>query len=149
MSLLAGQKPTQADFDAILADIATLEAKRPFLKVHTFGSGIGTKTITGVGFKPRAIIVLARERSSATESTHALGYAVDNGVGIDQGAQSSYGASASHRTDESQSAAFIANTTSVQFAAAVTSFDNDGITVNVSIGNGTVQYNTFHILFIP
>lgn len=101
---------------------------------HSFTSTTGTKTITGVGFAPKAITVFSR-RSHQSAAVPGIGQASFDGSTITQGAQASVVATSGNRTIQSTSAAFVSaqsGTDNSLYRGIVTSFDADGITVNIT-----------------
>lgn len=115
---------------------------------HDFSTGTGTKTITGVPFAPKALIVLGHGAGSGTTYTNTDGYAVD-GSPIVQGAKPGAASTAAAFSTSSETAAFYSRTPAAdQFIGAVTDFTSDGIEVNVTTNAGTAGYTKFHILFL-
>lgn len=111
--------------------------------------GTGSKTITGVGFKPRVVIVQGHARSSISENSHASGMACDTGSSIYQYSHGGYSNDGGQNYNVYSGSNFVSTTsTSTQLQAAVTSFDSDGITVNITTNTGSSTYGKVSLLFL-
>lgn len=138
---------------ANITDAAVTVAKRAggfFAKVHAFADATGSQSITGVGFQPKALIILGSTRSSTSQMYTTNGYAYDTGSGTTQGCVSGIAAEGDAiGSISSVSNAFVRSNASGSgvFVAALTSWDADGITVNVTTSSGTAEDRTYHIMF--
>jgi hypothetical protein len=109
--------------------------------------GTGTKTITGIGFTPKALIVLGNRRGSSTQTANTTGYCYLTGSTYVQGHQASGSTTSAALTITSITQAFGSTTQSTtQFLASVTGFSSDTITVNVTTNTGDAAYCAFHII---
>lgn len=121
------------------------------LIVHTFANSTGSQSITGVGFKPKAIIVNWGLPSSTSGAIMSNGRAVD-GSPITQGSEAIYiiasGPGTASLTSTTQAFLRIGGSGTAAVAATVTSFDSDGITVNMTTTDATTSNRTFSILFL-
>jgi hypothetical protein len=108
-------------------------------QVVTFSAGTGSKSVTGVGFRPKHIKVTTYN-DNATDLVVASGSATDGGS-ISQASQAFFvGSGGAVEVERSNTAAFIGATNSgIVFVASVTSFDADGITVNLSDDDGNYR----------
>lgn len=149
---------TAIDDDAILERHIAAGAISPALRSggfkayrHSWGTGSGSESLTGVGFKPKALIVLARDRSSGSEALSVWGVAAEDDGVITQSGGYMYNISSQNKSYsiENTSSAFIAgSSSSADFEAAVTSFDADGITINISNASSSGQMNTFSFILL-
>ena len=113
-------------------------------------SGLGTgtgKTITGIGFTPKALVVLSHAATSATGSVQSTGYCYYNGATYVQGYHASGITTApAGRTIASATQAFGSTTqATTQFVGAVTGFSSDTVTVNITT-NAANTYCQFNVL---
>jgi hypothetical protein len=135
-----------------LADASVTPAKRSggfALITHAFANSTGSQSITGIAFKPKAIIVGWGLPSATTASIASNGRAVD-GSPIMQSSESIFVDGSSRVTLTSTSNCFVRPNGSggTTFAAAVTAFNSDGITVNVGTTDATATNRTFQVLFL-
>lgn len=117
---------------------------------HVFTNATGSQSITGVGFKPKALIVGWGFPSSTAGAIISQGRAVD-GSPIVQNSEANYNLStgqAVSNVSTTQAIFRIGGAATAAFAATVTSFDSDGITVNVTETEATASTRTFQILFL-
>lgn len=116
---------------------------------HTFANATGTQTVSGVPFKPKAVLV---DYGSGSSSAFAMskGRAFDNNGSIVQSAEAWTQSSSSGGGASSTSNAIIRTDTSgtTNFRAQITSFNNDGITVNVGVTSATEAYRIFNLMFL-
>lgn len=140
-----------ADGSGIGDEAVTPEKRSGGFKLitHTFANSIGPQSINGVGFKPKAIIVGWGLPTAATATIMSNGRAVD-GSPIVQSSESVFVDGSTRATVTSTTQAFVRPNASAAatFGAAVTSFDADGITVNVGTTDATASNRTFQILFL-
>lgn len=135
-----------------ITNSAVTPAKRSggFFVTQWDASGLGTgtgKTITGIGFTPKALIVLGNSVSGVVQSNGLCYY---NGSSYIQNGQAS-GASAAPdvRGIVSATECFLATTqTTTQFVGAVTGFSSDTITVNITTNTASATYCKFNILVL-
>ena len=110
---------------------------------HTFSAGTGSKSVTGFGFKPKMVTFTLSPSPSSTVAFWGYGVAYDTGStpsgnGIAIAADGSTGRS-------SRGSHFLAvNTTATTYQGDVTSFDADGITVNI-VTDASSAYRTWLI----
>jgi hypothetical protein len=114
---------------------------------HSFTSGTGTETVTGFGFKPKAVWIFSR-RTSNTATVVSNGMAYDTGASIVQSAQSAANNTTDARTISSTTESFLSGSTTGDhaFRGAITSFDSDGITVNVTLNGSIANARDFSIM---
>lgn len=120
------------------------------LVTKVFSNSTGSQSVTGVGFKPKAIIVGWGLPSSTSGAIISQGRAVD-GDPIKQSAESNYNLSTGQAVSNistTQAIFRIGGSGAAAFAATVTSFDEDGITVDVTTTDSTESTRTFQILFM-
>ena len=137
-----------ADGTGIGDDAVTPEKRSGgFWQLNYTFSETGSINLTNVPFRPKAINVISR-RVSGTAQVAGQGMATDNNGVIMQGAQSSAQSNTGvAQTIDSTTAAFlVSGSTSTDFVGQVTSFNEDGITVNVTTSSGGVSGN-FSIQF--
>lgn len=125
-----------------IADGAITPAKRSggFFITGFNPSGTGTLALTGAGFAPKAALFQQRADTSSTVGASATGFATPLGQRAsaqyaEQGADDSARSSTSH--------AFIALTTNavVVVDGVVSSWDADGITLNVTTRTGSRAFD--------
>lgn len=118
---------------AVTANKLNLQSLRPFRQSFSLSAGTGSKALTGFGFKPSYVEFHSRQ-SRVNASIKSWGMAID-GTPIQNTFSGSSSISGSWGSAEGTTASLaIANPGGgVLYAAAVTSFDADGITLNVSI----------------
>lgn len=113
----------------------------------TLSAGAGSKTLSGFGFKPKEVTFI-QANSNTAATVLCNGYAVYNGTTISQGSTYTSGTGTARQTGTSSgSALVIADPSSGSpnlFAANVTSFDDDGITLNVGTDNSS--YRSWHVI---
>ncbi|MBB0998314.1 hypothetical protein G6024_14670 [Dietzia maris] len=101
----------------------------------TFSAGTGVKSLTGFGFRPKMIQVTIGVSSGATDF-QASGTAVD-GSPIVQNFSASSSGTGSFRTIYGTNGTFVATSGAANiYHGSVTSFDSDGVTVNVTTDAG-------------
>lgn len=131
-----------------MADGLVTPVKRSggFKVIQVQFTATGTKVVTGLGFKPKALIVLGHNRTSGSECTSTTGMAYDSGSGIVQQCQS-FWSNGSTSVANASAIAFQSMASSVVTAASVTSMDADGFTCSVSAAaGGTSTYQLFNVL---
>jgi hypothetical protein len=123
-----------------------------FVKVHTFANSTGSQSITGVGFKPKAIIVLGGNQSSVVGAVLAHGLAYDNAGSVVQNSlastdnhSSNVGAQVVETTSLIHSVASAGTTT---FRGILTSFDADGATFNITTASATQNTREYRLMFL-
>lgn len=137
------------------ADGAITPAKRSggfYVKLHTFSSGTGSEAITGVGFKPKAVLAFGSETSASSGTQKfAFGCAYDNS-GTPAHSRFSMGLNLSTAVGDSSDGTSVLVSLvnaggSAEFTCAVTSFDSDGITVNKTVGGSTADRRQYTLMF--
>lgn len=119
-----------------------------FKSIQVQFTATGTKVVTGIGFKPKAIIVLGHNRTSGSECTSTTGMAAEVGGVISQFAHS-FWSNGSTAVANASSVAFQSMTSSVATSASVTSFDSDGFTCNATaVAGGSTTYQMFNVLVL-
>lgn len=152
---LLGGAPLPAgsvDTNALAQSAVTPEKRSGGFKLitHVFADSTGSQSITGVGFKPKAIIVGWGLPTTDTAAVMSAGRATD-GSPITQSSESTFVAGAASRvTVTSTTQAFFRpnGAATANFAASVTSFNADGITVNVTTTDATASNRTFQVMFL-
>lgn len=155
ITLFFNNIPSSVITTASIQDNAVTPTKRSggfyaaAIDIGAGGSGTGPRSFTGFGFKPKAIIVIGA-RTSGTAIVSYNGYAYDTGSSITQGCHSGAFSQTgpTGATQDTTSNAFytIGSSGATDFLAAVTSFDTDGMTVNVTTGSATLAFRTYHVI---
>ena len=115
-------------------------------------SGVGTgtgKTITGIGFTPKALLIVGNDRATSTQTATSAGYCYYTGSAYTQGYQATGSSSSGYKTITSSTQAFGSTTqTTAQFQGTVTGFSSGTITVNVTTNTASSDYCKFHIMVL-
>lgn len=119
-----------------------LGGTRYYVVQHTFSNSTGTQTITGVPFRPTALTSISDMNSTAA-NIMSQGMACD-GDSIEQHVTGT----AASNTTSAESAFGRATGGGWNFRATVTSFNSDGITVNVNESSSSSQDRRYSIMFM-
>ena len=113
---------------------------------HNFTGSTGTNKITGVGFKPKGFTCVGMTGDSSTQARQSHGMADESGT---QSGHAFFMQSGSFASKRDTSAAFVASNASggQTFRGVVTSWDDDGITVNVTNGGSFTLDRQYFIAF--
>lgn len=121
---------------------------------HSFPYGVAVRTIDGVGFKPKAVIIDGMISTSTSQSRQSKGVAAWDGTDISQGSHATFtqgnSGSVVHQSKNDDTAAFLSINSSggTTFRGEIISFDDDGITVDVTVGGSFSLDTVYNILFI-
>lgn len=137
--------------DKIAANAVTPDKRTGGYKMiqYTF-SASGSVQITGVGFKPKAVIINGMISTSSSQNRQSKGMAAYDGAAITQGSHATFTQSGVYQSVDDRTAAFLSINSSggVTFKGVITSFDNDGITVNVNPAGSFSLDKAYDILFM-
>ena len=105
-----------------------------YAKLVTLTSGTGNKVLTGFGFKPSKVTFIFGSQNTA--AWYSTGYAIKVGDSIVEGFSCSVsGTQRSSNFGSTASMGILDGVNNLLFKANVVSFDNNGITLNVSVSD--------------
>ena len=113
---------------------------------YSTASNTGTASISGLGFKPRAVIVFGSPNTGTSAAWSGTGMAVQDGSSISQGciASTATPSNAAQARSSSDFFRIIGATGTVLKQFEMTSFDADGFTFNRIINNATA-YGLYYL----
>lgn len=129
-------------------DFATFN--QPKVIQHNFGSGTGTRTVTGVGYRPSAVIAVAQQNNITTHAFSSIVfYDGSTAAGARNGSRVLATVGAFTRLGgQLVSSDFSSGNENTMFIATINGFTDDGLEVGVSTNNH-VSGQTWMFLFFP